>query len=454
LERVIKAGVILAFLCCWFSSLFCAVDVYVFNVGQGNCIWVSMDVISGRNAGKKKVLIVDCGLGNGKAAWIKQEDFIVKLKRIGLFEQVCDYALWVTHLHADHFSLLEQNIPPFQMPIYERVGYVFAGVGGGVMGEMGRNFEYWPVSELPPQAKIIRKMAEIDLKLVNTTGKNAQELGTKRDKLAGTFDEDKYQEEERKKRGTLLGQTCACLQKDIGARCFPIKVWDYTQREKQNLQRALDEFTAETDCRLRPLLPELQPEALASENKHRYNEGKEPTNPNDQSLVLALEYAGKRVIFPGDAPGDLFLSLNREDRACVSGADVLIAPHHGSVNNKENLWETYDVSSRIRKRYCTIVSSIPVAKDFIPNKEFMSGRPSRAAFVAAEPHPVLVYDQVGNRNRHWRTSQTKFSMDKNVCYYRCHIGGDLQLRANERVIGIGSREEILEIDRWESDWED
>jgi hypothetical protein len=68
-----KTGIVLAFLCCWFSSLFCAVDVHVFNVGQGNCIWVSMDVVRGRNAGKKKVLIVDCGSGNGKA-WIRQDD--------------------------------------------------------------------------------------------------------------------------------------------------------------------------------------------------------------------------------------------------------------------------------------------------------------------------------------------------------------------------------------------
>jgi hypothetical protein len=447
-----KAGVILAFLCCWFSSLFCAVDVYVFNVGQGNCIWVSMDVVGGENAGKKKVLIVDCGLGNGKAAWIKQEDFIVKLKRIGLFDRVCDYALWVTHLHADHYDLLEQNIPPFQMPIYERVGCVFAGVGGGAMGEMGRNFEYWPVSELPPQAKIIRKMAEIDLKLMNAIGKNAQELGTKRDKLAGTFDKDKYQEEERKKSLTLLGKVCTYLQNNRG-KCFPIKVWDYNPEAIGVLQRALNDFTAGTDCHLRPLLPELRPEVLASENKHRYNEGKEPTNPNDQSLVLALEYGEKCVIFPGDAPGDLFLALSVEDQERVSGADVLIAPHHGSVNNKENLWETYDVRSEFRKRYCTIVSSIPVAKDFIPNKEFMSGRPSRAAF-ATGPHLVLVYDQVAGRNRHWLTRQTKFSMDKHVHYYRYHIGGGLALRANERVIEIVPREGAQGMDRWGSDWED
>jgi hypothetical protein len=81
-------------------------------------------------------------------------------------------------------------------------------------------------------------------------------------------------------------------------------------------------------------------------------------------------------------------------KAYVSAADLLIAPHHGSVNNKENLRKTYDVRSGGRPRYCTIVSSTPVAKDLIPNKEFTGGRPSRAAFVAPESHPVLVYDQV------------------------------------------------------------
>jgi hypothetical protein len=368
-----KTGIVLAFLCCWFSSLFCVVDVYVFNVGQGNCIWVSMDVVRGRNAGKKKVLIVDCGSGNGKA-WIRQDDFIAKLKRMGLFDNVCDYAIWLTHLHADHYDLLEQNIPPFQMPIYERATYIFAGVGGGAMGERGRNFAYWPVSELPPQAKIIRKMAEIDLKLVNATVKNARELEAKHDKLTATLDRDKYQEEERKKRGTLLGRTCAYLQNNR-PRCFPIKVWDYTQGEKQNLQQALDNFTAGTDCHLRPLLPDPE---------KRYNDGNEPTNPNGQSLVLALEYGKECVIFPGDAPGNLFLALSVEDQVRVSRADVLIAPHHGSVNNKENLWETYDVNSGIRQRYCTIVSSIPVGSDFIPNKEFMSGRKSSLALFSSE----------------------------------------------------------------------
>ncbi|MDR1591105.1 MAG: hypothetical protein LBR92_03905 [Puniceicoccales bacterium] len=418
-----KLGTILAFLYCWFSPLFCAVDVYVFNVGQGNCIWVSMDVVSGENTGKKKVLIVDCGLRDGKG-WMNNKTFTANLKDIGLCENVYSYALWITHLHADHFSLLWQNIPSSRRSILAEVGYVFVGVGGGWANE---SFDYWPTSCLPDYARNAKRAIE-----------------------KGSADvQEKWEEYQFRKSNMVespYGQICAYIKrKKDGNACFPIKVWDYTPEEKQNLQGALNNFTAETDCNLRPLLPDPE---------KRYNDGNEPTNPNGQSLALALEYAGGRVIFPGDAPGDLFLALSVEDQGHVSRADVLIAPHHGSVNNKEDLWETYDVNSGIRKRYCTIVSSIPVAKDLIPNKEFMSGRPSRAAFVAAEPHLILVYDQVRNRNRYWRTSQTKFSMDENVCYYRCHIGGDLQLRANERVIGIGSREKIPEIDRWESDWED
>jgi glyoxylase-like metal-dependent hydrolase (beta-lactamase superfamily II) len=163
-----KSSAILVFLCCWFGPLFCAVDVYVFNVGQGNCIWVSIDVVEGENAGKKKILIVDCGSGNGNA-WIRSEDFTVNLRKMGLFNDVCDYALWVTHFHADHYDLLGQNMPGCVESIYESVRYFFAGAGD-------QSFNYWPVSELPPQARIVRKVGEIEKKreeirfeLANTT---------------------------------------------------------------------------------------------------------------------------------------------------------------------------------------------------------------------------------------------------------------------------------------------
>ncbi|MDR2371775.1 MAG: hypothetical protein LBD60_01350 [Puniceicoccales bacterium] len=276
-----KAGTVFAFLCCWFSSLFCAVDVYVFNAGQGNFIWVSMDVVSGRNRDKKKILIVDCGSGYSEG-WMNNGNFITNLQNMGLCQNVYGYALWVTHLHADHFSLLWQNIPGSRRSILDEVGYVFVGVGGGWQEE---GLDYWSTSSLPDYAKKVKLAIE----------KKSADV---REKW------EEYQSQKGNMVKSSLGRICAYIKrKKDGNACFPIKVWDYDPGEIELLQRALNEFTAGTNCHLRPLLPELRPEVLASENKHRYNEGEEPTNPNDQSLVLALEYAGKRVIFPGDAPG-------------------------------------------------------------------------------------------------------------------------------------------------------
>jgi hypothetical protein len=34
--------------------------------------------------------------------------------------------------------------------------------------------------------------------------------------------------------------------------------------------------------------------------------------------------------------GDLFIALSKADQEYVTGADVLIAPHHGSISNNEN----------------------------------------------------------------------------------------------------------------------
>ncbi|MDR2812254.1 MAG: hypothetical protein LBB05_00455 [Puniceicoccales bacterium] len=113
-------------------------------------------------------------------------------------------------------------------------------------------------------------------------------------------------------------------------------------------------------------------------------------------------------IFLGNGPGDLFRALNENDQGIVAEADVLIAPHHESINNGENLWETYDVKSEFRPRYCTTVSSIPVTKDCILNKEFATSRPSQSAFVTKEPHFFPVYDQVERKNKRRITRQTKF----------------------------------------------
>ncbi|MBI3462031.1 MAG: MBL fold metallo-hydrolase [Planctomycetes bacterium] len=81
------------------------------------------------------------------------------------------------------------------------------------------------------------------------------------------------------------------------------------------LLSAGDELDAGSDCRLRVLHPPATG-VLGSDNAN--------------SLVLAVEYAGRRLLLPGDldSPGlDRLLSQDPLD------CDVVLAPHHGSLRS-------------------------------------------------------------------------------------------------------------------------
>ncbi|MDR1907036.1 MAG: hypothetical protein LBQ03_02365 [Puniceicoccales bacterium] len=45
-------------------------------------------------------------------------------------------------------------------------------------------------------------------------------------------------------------------------------------------------------------------------------------------------------------------------------------------------------------------------------------------------------------------------MDEDTIYYRCHIGSNRKLQENEQFIEIVSAEDALNMDQWESSWED
>lgn len=49
---------------------------------------------------------------------------------------------------------------------------------------------------------------------------------------------------------------------------------------------------------------------------------------NAQSVALAIEYAGRRILLTGDLDGDGLAELLRQERATC---DILLAPHHGSA---------------------------------------------------------------------------------------------------------------------------
>ena len=58
------------------------------------------------------------------------------------------------------------------------------------------------------------------------------------------------------------------------------------------------------------------------------------TETNDLSLVIFIEFAGIKVLFPGDLekPGWLALLQRPDFRAALSGTEVLVASHHGREN--------------------------------------------------------------------------------------------------------------------------
>jgi competence protein ComEC len=65
---------------------------------------------------------------------------------------------------------------------------------------------------------------------------------------------------------------------------------------------------------------------------HPPSQGVDGTD-NANSLCLMLEYAGRRVLLPGDLEPPGMQLLVAQDRTKV---DVLMAPHHGSLNSKSD----------------------------------------------------------------------------------------------------------------------
>jgi competence protein ComEC len=56
-----------------------------------------------------------------------------------------------------------------------------------------------------------------------------------------------------------------------------------------------------------------------------------PATDNANSIVLSIEFAGRRVLLPGDLEGPGLASLLQTTTAPY---DVIMAPHHGSVHSQ------------------------------------------------------------------------------------------------------------------------
>ncbi|MDR1366398.1 MAG: hypothetical protein LBJ13_00605 [Puniceicoccales bacterium] len=65
-----------------------------------------------------------------------------------------------------------------------------------------------------------------------------------------------------------------------------------------------------------------------------------------------------------------FIGRRTHRKATMGGKSRPIPMGNFWFSNGENLREAYDAKNEIRQRYCTIMSSVPVAGDLIPSKEF------------------------------------------------------------------------------------
>ena len=83
---------------------------------------------------------------------------------------------------------------------------------------------------------------------------------------------------------------------------------------------------------------------------NRYPPGKRFMNPNDNSLVLKLSYAGKSFLFPGDLekPGEETVVSNA---GSLLESDILLTPHHGSKSSSSRPF-----LEMVKPRICIISS--------------------------------------------------------------------------------------------------
>lgn len=73
------------------------------------------------------------------------------------------------------------------------------------------------------------------------------------------------------------------------------------------------------------------------------------TNPNDWSIVLMVEYAGRRILLTGDIEAEAEYDLLAYSDLYPLDADVLKVAHHGS-----NTSSTYDFVSAVSPQYAII----------------------------------------------------------------------------------------------------
>ncbi len=95
------------------------------------------------------------------------------------------------------------------------------------------------------------------------------------------------------------------------------------------------------------------------------------SSEHEQNLVIKITYAGRSILFPGDASGKLIDQIAKDNDGCFSDIDVWVMPHHGS--NTENAWRLYTYlynnPKNVKFPCLTLISSDPDSnkREHLPN---------------------------------------------------------------------------------------
>lgn len=101
----------------------------------------------------------------------------------------------------------------------------------------------------------------------------------------------------------------------------------------------------------------------------------DPRNTNSYSLVFSLEFHKRKILFTGDATGDLLdaclYSSNKKEKAIVvdnrtimKTINFLIMPHHGSTTEDSWRWTLYTLKHSKKTFVGAIISVDPITSPF------------------------------------------------------------------------------------------
>ncbi|MDR1366333.1 MAG: hypothetical protein LBJ13_00250 [Puniceicoccales bacterium] len=344
--------------------------MYVYNVGQANCILVTID-----NAdGTKSAIFFDTGIQN--VNWFKNS--LVQKHLMTVLDDTQDPNVQVilSHTDDDHINVFP-HIRDICQFMRKTIFRVFVGTGFPCTREIVNK-------EKTARQALVQK--KIDSKLVNIALAQLRSVAQQKVFEQRNFDINvsslvpAVSEQLRQELGsTVFGQLVSIVSEQV-------QLWPAELGRKLGLDPSL--VIPIVNGVSAPDLIDLGGGAgieflMPSERYHIVNK-------NDASLVTKLTYQGKSILFTGDAPGKLLdaTAHNFDFEQPELLPNILICPHHGSMSEGSYRWRgELDHSGMI-----SIISSNPMGPNKLPERS-LEHHPLMAG-SDFWPHAIAYYSRL------------------------------------------------------------